>query len=321
MLKKINIGKLRVGMHINLPLAWHKHSFIKNNFTIISEAQLSKIKDTGLSEIIIDTDLGDDIREGPPPLAAPLKEPAIQTVSDKLLEAIHDKKLPAPEKAIIIHEQATVMMQRLLDSPSTTNIIAVKKGITAVVDLILKDDATQKHLLLITSHDFYTFTHSVSIGVTGVSLSKTLFKKSDGHDMHELGAGFFLHDLGKVEIDQAILNKPGRLTEEEMREIQRHPVLGFKLLHRTGQLTEECKLIVLQHHERYDGKGYPKGIKGKDIHLYGRICIIADVYDALTSDRPYREKMTPFAALKLMQTEMIGHFDKELFEKFVMIFK
>jgi len=321
MLKKINIGKLRVGMYVNLPLAWHSHSFIKNNFIIISEAQLSKIKDTGLSEIIIDTDLGDDVREDPPPLAAPLKEPAIQTVPDKLLEAIHDKKLSASEKATIIRAQATLMMQHLLDNPSATNIMAVKKAITAVVDLILNDDVTKKHLLLINSHDFNTFTHSVSVGVTGISLSKTLFEASDGHNMHELGAGFFLHDLGKVEIDQVILNKPGRLTAEEIRQIQRHPVLGFKLLHRTGQLTEECKLIVLQHHERYDGKGYPKGIKGIDIHLYGRICIIADVYDALTSDRPYREKMTPFAALKLMQTGMVDHFDKKLFKKFVMIFK
>ncbi|MFZ3115899.1 MAG: HD-GYP domain-containing protein [Syntrophales bacterium] len=321
MLKKINIGKLRAGMYVNLPLAWHNHSFIKNNFIIISEAQLSKIKDTGLSEIIIDTDLGDDVREDPPPLAAPLKEPAIQTVPDKLLEAIHDKKLSASEKATIIRVQATLMMQRLLDNPSAANIMAVKKGIAAVVDLILNDDVTKKHLLLINSHDFNTFNHSVSVGVTAVSLSKTLFKASDGHNMHELGAGFFLHDLGKVEIDQVILNKPGRLTAEEIRQIQRHPVLGFKLLHSTGQLTEECKLIVLQHHERYDGKGYPKGIKGNDIHLYGRICIIADVYDALTSDRPYREKMTPFAALKLMQTGMVDHFDKKLFKKFVMIFK
>jgi HD-GYP domain-containing protein (c-di-GMP phosphodiesterase class II) len=321
MLKKINAEKLRVGMYVNLPFAWYKHSFIKNNFTIVSEAQISKIKNIGLEDITIDTDRGDDISADPAPIAARAKEPAVQIVPDKLLEAIHDKNLPAPEKAIIIHEQATEMMQRLLDNPSATNIQAVKKGIAEVVDLILHDDATTQQLLLITSHDFYTFTHSVTVGVLGVSLSKTLFKTSDGHDMHELGSGFFLHDVGKIEIDQAILNKPGRLTEEEMQEIRRHPALGFKILHSTGQLTEECKLIVLEHHERYEGRGYPKGMRGDDIHLYGRICIIADVYDALTSDRPYRKKMAPFTALRLMQTEMLGHFDKELFEKFVMIFR
>ena len=108
--------------------------------------------------------------------------------------------------------------------------------------------------------------------------------------MNELGTGFFLHDLGKVNINQDILNKPGRLTDEEMNEVKRHPAQGFKILNETKHLTEESKLIVLQHHERQDGKGYPKGLKGEAIHIYGRICSIADVYDALTSDRPYRKK-------------------------------
>ena len=258
MLKKIKIGQLRVGMYIRLPFAWYKHSFIKNKFTIISETQIIKIRESGLNEITIDTERGLDVSEEPATVPRLQKAPEIQMVPDKLLEAIHDRKLPASEKAVIIHDQATEMMQRLLNNPSAANIQAVKKGITEVVDLILQDDDTAKHLLLITSHDFYTFTHSVTVGVLGVSLSKTLFKTSDGHDLHELGSGFFLHDVGKVEIDQAILNKPGRLTEEEMQEIRRHPALGFKILHSTGQLTEECKSIVLQHHERYDGNGYPK---------------------------------------------------------------
>ena len=95
--------------------------------------------------------------------------------------------------------------------------------------------------------------------------------------------------------------------------MRRHPALGFKLLHETRQLTEEAKTIVLQHHERVDGTGYPKGIRGGDIHIYGRICSIADVYDALTSDRSYRKKLLPFAALKIMQDEMIHHFQKTCF--------
>jgi hypothetical protein len=99
--------------------------------------------------------------------------------------------------------------------------------------------------------------------------------------MHELGAGFFLHDLGKVEVDASIINKPGKLTEEEMSRMRQHPHMGYKLLYETNELTHECKKIVLQHHERYDGKGYPNGLQGNDIHLYGRICSIADVFDAL----------------------------------------
>ena len=159
------------------------------------------------------------------------------------------------------------------------------------------------------------------MGVLGIALAKSLFKDSTNHDMRALGVGFFLHDVGKVGIDPSIITKPGKLTSDEMQEMKRHPSLGYKLLHETRQLTEEAKTIVLQHHERIDGSGYPKGLCGGDIHVYGRICSIADVYDALTSDRPYRKRMPPFTALKIMQDEMIHHFQKDLFQKFVLMFK
>ena len=105
-----------------------------------------------------------------------------------------------------------------------------------------------------------------------------------------------------------------------MQEMQRHPDSGYKLLFETDQLTDESKIIVLQHHERFDGKGYPKKLRGEDIHIYGRICTIADVFNALTTDRPYKRKMQPFEALKLMRERMIHHFQKDLFERFVLLF-
>ncbi len=322
MLKKIAVQQLQIGMYVHLPLSWYEHTFLKNNFAVTTEHQLVKIRNSGLQEVTIDTEKGIDLADATasPPLTstAPVEK---QILLDELMAAIQDKHLPAPEKAALIHERAIDMMYRLLETPSADNIKTVKKGITEVVNLILSDDATTHQLLLITSHDFYTYTHSVSVGVLGIALSKILFKKSAGHNMNELGAGFFLHDLGKIQIDQAILNKPGRLTDEEMNEVRRHPNLGFKILNDTKQLTEECKLIVLQHHERQDGNGYPKRLKGDKIHIYGRICMIADVYDALTSDRPYRKKMTPFAALDLMRNEMLEHFQRDLFEKFVQIFR
>jgi len=108
------------------------------------------------------------------------------------------------------------MMSRLLEHPTAENIAETKKGIAEIVNLILTDEATNLHLLRITSHDHYTYTHSLAVGLLSVSLAKVLFKRSQGHDMHELGAGFFLHDLGKVKVDAAIINKPGKLTEEEM---------------------------------------------------------------------------------------------------------
>jgi HD-GYP domain-containing protein (c-di-GMP phosphodiesterase class II) len=242
-------------------------------------------------------------------------------VPDELIEAIHDAKLPPLEKAKAVQAHSFTLINNLLENPTAENIRDAKKGIAEVVDLILTDDKTSLYLLSITSHDFYTYTHSVNVGFLAVALSKALFRKSAAHDMHELGAGFFLHDLGKVQIDIAIINKPGKLTEEEMNAMKQHPNMGYQVLRETNQLTPECTRIVLQHHERFDGKGYPLGLKGDDIHIYGKMCSIADVFDALTSDRPYRKRLEPFHALRLMKEEMIDHFHKDLFEQFVLLFK
>jgi HD-GYP domain-containing protein (c-di-GMP phosphodiesterase class II) len=245
------------------------------------------------------------------------KEARPTVVTDKLREAIQDRKLPPQEKSRIVRDNTLTMMDDLLNRPTAKNIQAARGAIAEIVELILRDDATATYLTKITSHDFYTYTHSVNVGFLGVSMAKSLFRHSDAHNMRELGIGFFLHDLGKVQIDPAIIKKPGRLTEEEMDSMRQHPMIGYKILYETEQLTDECKTIVLQHHERYDGTGYPKSLHGKEIHIYGKICSIADVYEALTSDRPYRKRMAPFDALILMKDQMINHFQKDLYEKFV----
>jgi HD-GYP domain-containing protein (c-di-GMP phosphodiesterase class II) len=134
-----------------------------------------------------------------------------------------------------------------------------------------------------------------------------------------MGAGYFLHDIGKVRLDPAIINKQGKLTDEEMRKMRTHPYEGYRILSEADQLTEECKIIVMQHHEREDGNGYPLGLKGDGIHPYGRVCSIADVYDALTAVRSYKSRQTPFEALDIMKKQMISHFHRELFEEFVFL--
>jgi HD-GYP domain-containing protein (c-di-GMP phosphodiesterase class II) len=212
------------------------------------------------------------------------------------------------------------MMERLLEDPKAENIKEVKRGIAGIVDLIVSSDNMSHNLLNIAAHDFYTYTHSVNVGVLGVMLSKSMFGSSNGHDLHELGAGYFLHDIGKVRVDTAIINKPGRLTEDEMRQMRIHPHQGCRILSEAGLLSKECRIAIMQHHERQDGKGYPRRMRGDDIHVYGRIGCIADVYDALTAERSYKPKLDAFAALQLMKTEMINHFQRDVFEKFVLLF-
>lgn len=322
----IKARDLKIGMHVVLPLSWFKHPFLTNEFVIRSQDQIDRIVDYGILEIVIDTAKGlspadtasPAIEAGAIPL--PKSWTPDKLIPTELLEAIHDKALPPDKKSRIVYESSCVLVERLFEDPKAENIREAKRGIAEMVDLIIGDAATANEMLKITSHDFSTYTHSVNVGVFSIMLVKHLFKGSDAHDLHELGAGFFLHDIGKVRIDPAILNKPGKLTDEEMGQIKTHPDQGYKILSETNQLTKECRVIVMQHHERDDGTGYPRQIKGGDLHNYGRICCIADIYDALTTERSYKQSLSTFEALKLMKEEMANYFEREMFEKFVLLF-
>ncbi len=342
-IKKIKAKDLQIGMYVDLSGGWFKHPFVRNQFIIRSRQELDEVRKCGFKEVTVDFSKSDLPPETERPAVA-IGELAHVSHSDQspadpreqddlpkewnpetlvpaeLSEVLHDKKMPPERKSKAVYTHTREMMNRLLESPTAENIHAGKKTISAVTDVILSEDDTASNLLRITSHDFYTYTHSVNVGVLALLLAKSIFRGSDCHDLHELGAGFFLHDLGKVNVDPAIINKPGRLTEEEMGRMRTHPYQGYKLLENADALSKECKYIVLQHHELYDGTGYPKRLKGDDIHIYGKICCIADVFDALTSERSYKKGLSRFEALKLMREQMLNHFHHEVFDDFVLLF-
>ncbi len=341
MKKKIDLHLLKVGMYIILPSSWLAHDFFKNEFKINNSQLLMKVQSQKLDYVIVDYEKSDisvletvtnptaeelayishnDTIKDPKDDAVPKNWSSRKVVPDNLIDAIEDKKLSPDKKSQVIYQHSLEMMESLLEKPDAVNIHECKQAVASITDLILSDDKTAESLLRITSHDFYTYTHSVNVGVTGIMLSKALFKHSDAHDIHELGAGFFLHDLGKVKVNPDVLNKPARLTEAEMRHVRIHPYQGYKLLDGANELTEECRIIVMQHHEFVDGTGYPRKLQGDDIHLYGKICGLADIFDALTAERSYKKAMTTFDALKLMKEKMITHFDSKLFNSFVRLF-
>jgi HD-GYP domain-containing protein (c-di-GMP phosphodiesterase class II) len=322
----VYVEDLRIGMYVILAASWFKHPFLTSNFIIKSQDQIDKIRECGIDEVFIDTAKGIAPTDSGPQshidslMTPPRKWEPEKLVPVELKEAIRNTSLPPEKKSRIVYQSSLKIMERLLEDPKVENIKAAKIGIAEIVDFILADTVTSAHLLKVTSHDFNTYTHSVNVGVLSILFAKALIKGSDAHDLHELGSGLFLHDIGKVRVDPSILNKPGRLTEEERRIIREHPRHGYDILSETNQLTEECKIIVMQHHEKENGSGYPNGLKGDDIHLYGRICRLADVYDSLTSDRAYRQRLNTFEALKLMKEDLRDNFHKGLFDKFVLLF-
>lgn len=166
----IKTQDLKLGMYVMLPVSWFKHPFLKNEFIIRSQDQIEKIIDHGITEIIIDMDKGEpEIVLQNAGTVNPANTPPKTWAPDKLIppqlrEAVHNKTLPPEKKSKIVYESSRVLVERLLEDPKAENIQEAKKGISEIVDLILAEDSTSRELLKLTSHDFYTYTHSVNVG-------------------------------------------------------------------------------------------------------------------------------------------------------------
>lgn len=167
-------------------------------------------------------------------------------------------------------------------------------------------------LIRMTSHDYYTYTHLVNVTVYGLLFGKYL--RLPLENLSALGTGMLLHDVGKVAIPLGILNKAGKLTKDEFLVLRRHPEAGYDLL---KDIDRKTLVPVIQHHENYDGTGYPHGIGGEEIDLHGRISRIIDSYDAMTTRRCYAAARSPFAALYEMKKYMHNCLDMEIFREFI----
>jgi HD-GYP domain-containing protein (c-di-GMP phosphodiesterase class II) len=231
---------------------------------------------------------------------------------------VSDTNIPSDERTKIVHRAATNLVKDLFADPSTGNIERVKAFAHNMVDYVINDSKAAESLLKMAVHEYDSYTHSVNVVAVG-----TLFGQKLGlglKDLKGLCAGILLHDVGKTKISPDILNKKGKLTEEEFDIVKKHPELGVEVLEGTGIEFKEELIITLQHHENDDGSGYPYGLKKDEIHPCGKIGRIIDVYDALTANRSYRDAVRPFAALKEMKYGMLNCFDIDLFKKFIRFF-
>jgi HD-GYP domain-containing protein (c-di-GMP phosphodiesterase class II) len=190
-----------------------------------------------------------------------------------------------------------------------------KKVTNTLVDELCRNKGVMANFSDMRTRNDYLFSHSVNVCVlsimTGISLG------FDELRLQDLGVGALLHDVGKIEINPDILNKNGRLTVEEAEEIKKHPSLGFNLLRSNPDISLISAHCAFQHHERYDGSGYPRGLKEDQIHQYAQIVSIADVYDALTSDATYRRAMPVYEAIAIITKAGGSYFDSELVKAFV----
>ena len=322
MQESIPVNELKVGMHVTIPGSWFKHPFIRSQFVLNSQRDIEKMMNWGLTRVSVEdpvSDIPHAVSHDSFPEASREPETA-EAMPPDLMEALHERRIAPESRAAAVKACSKMAMKRLMENtPDEEMISAAKTGFYEVIDCILEEDHLNHYLLAIRDYDAYTYSHSVNVGVLSLLVARRYFGHSDRHDLRELGIGFFLHDLGKIRISPDVIMKEGLLTDEEMVEMRRHPLYGFDILKETNQLTTESKLIVLEHHEREDGRGYPYGLYGNEIHEYARICALVDMYDALTSDRPYRQRLFPFQALNLIRRKLADRTQRKLFENLVLV--
>lgn len=186
----------------------------------------------------------------------------------------------------------------------------IRDIVNDLINDLLQNPTVLFHLTDIRTADNYTFAHSV--GVCLLSLMMGISLGLAERELKNLGIGALLHDIGKVAVDEAIINKPGILTNEEMAGVRRHPLIGYEIVVKAPDIAPPSARVVLEHHEKLDGSGYPQGLMGAEIHDFSKIVTVADIYDALTSDRVYRPRFPPYQAVEILLSMAGTALDKDL---------
>ncbi len=242
-------------------------------------------------------------------------EEYVSAYSDRILT---DPTVPSRVKAATFYISSIHALRKAFDDPNSERIEEIKNTLKPMFKNIMNNQVLLNDLFSITEHDFNTYTHSVNVGIFATSLAIHLFKGDStigNIQLEHQSYGYFLHDVGKSRVPLAILRKRGKLNQDEWAVMKKHPEWGYTILMETGHLTDEAAYISMQHHERPDGSGYPFGMK--DIHPCARICAVADIFDALTSARPYKKAMRPFEAIDIIKKDAFTEFDHNLLSTFI----
>lgn len=321
MIKKITIEQLKPGMYIHdLNCGWMDHPFVHNSFAVKDEAMLGKVRDVGMHDLYIDTEKGLDVSE------APTQEEVSHEIHEQMLNLAAEEYAPLPaitladeaRRARKLHGEASRIVRDMISDVRLGKQIEMEKVeplVENMVDSIFRQQDALLPLARLKTHDQYTFLHSVSVCALMIAFARSLKMPRD--TIKEIAVGALLHDIGKAKVPDEILNKPAKLTDAEFTKMKSHVVQSIIMLQHTPGISQIAMDVAGQHHERYDGTGYPNKLKADGITLYGQMGAIVDVYDAITSDRVYHKGMPPTEALKKLLEWSKFHFNPELVQAFI----
>lgn len=321
LLKRIPIDQLRCGMFIHeFCASWLDHPFWRSAFLLDDPATLKRISDSGVRELWIDIARGLDVAETSPPEQAQAiaETPAIhaQPVAPRLAKrtSLHEELAHARK----VHTRSTQAVVSMFSEIRMGKAVSAEKAMPLVIEIaesIERNPGALISLARLKTADAYTYMHSVAVCALMIALARQL--KLPETEVEQAGLAGLMHDLGKALMPLEVLNKPGKLTEAEFAIIKSHPVKGHEIL-LEGAAADPITLdVCLHHHEKVDGSGYPHGLKGESISLFARMGAVCDVYDAITSNRPYKSGWDPAESIKKMASWSKGHFDDQVFHAFV----
>lgn len=323
MAKKLRVDQLKVGMYVTeLDCGWMDHPFLVGSFKIKDEKALTKVLNSGIKTAYIDPTKGVDIVEEPEKKidGGKSKAEAMVTKSPKAEEKVVRKVNGKDEaaRASAIYKEATGVIRHMMEDVrlgKQVTMEAVDPLAERMIQSVIRNQHAFSGISRIKTKDEYTFMHCVSVAGLMVTFAKAL----DLGDkvMHQVAIGGLIHDVGKIMVPDNVLNKPGKLSDEEFVVMKDHVTHSGQILADTLGLSSIAKDVAMLHHERIDGSGYPLGLAGDDISLIGKMSAIVDVYDALTSVRVYKDAWDPAETLKKMLEWCPKQFDRLLMEKFI----
>ena len=324
MLKKIDSSLLRPGMYIQeLCGSWLENPFWKKSFLLEDVVAIRKIIESQVQEVWIDTGKGLDIA-----IIDSKDEVEVEVIEEAVASAIEetttlrytvrvsmDDELSRAAKIVDRSREAVVSMfaeARMGKAVDATNAAPLVEEIALSV---MRNPGALIGLARLKTADDYTYMHSVAVCALMISLATQL--GLDDKDIHACGIAGLLHDIGKMAIPHSILNKPGKLTDDEFVTVQTHPEAGYQMLLSASDVGAIALDVCRHHHEKIDGTGYPDRLSGEQISLHARMGAVCDVYDAITSNRPYKRGWCPSESIRKMAEWCHGHFDERVFQAFV----
>lgn len=320
MLKKISVERLKLGMYIHeLCGSWMEHPFWRTRFALTDPEDLRRIRETGITELWIDVTKGLDEAEGE------TKEQVDAKVERVLMETARHFEAPIQvsmveelERAVTIcakAKEAVVSMFQEVRMGHAIGSGAAGDLVDEISFSVMRNPSAFISLARLKTADNYTYMHSVAVCALMASLARQL--KLDQDQSREVAMAGLLHDMGKAFTPQEVLNKPGKLTDEEFAVMRRHPLDGHRVLAKDSTLSDIPIDVCLHHHEKIDGSGYPEHLTGERISLYAKMGAVCDVYDAITSNRPYKTGWDPAESIRKMTEWSKGHFDEQILYAFM----